>query len=49
LPFAFIGASASPAAAASSPKPITIAYVTDLTGERRGWCARAQDCRNRHR
>ena len=31
LPLAFVGASASPAGA--SPKPITIAYVTDVTGE----------------
>jgi len=31
LPFAFAGTSASPAGA--SPKPITIAYVTDVTGE----------------
>src|ERR1039458_7162645 len=30
LPLVFVGASASPAAA--SPKPITIAYITDLTG-----------------
>ena len=31
LPFAFVGASAGSAGA--SPKPITIAYVTDVTGE----------------
>ena len=34
LPFAFVGASGGSAGAASSSKtPITIAYVTDLTGE----------------
>jgi ABC-type branched-subunit amino acid transport system substrate-binding protein len=34
LPFVFVGASANSAGAASSSKaPITIAYVTDLTGE----------------